>query len=72
MVYGSNLTIAMVKKSLEEAKLLKDFKYKVINPDMDILKFGGAFTVEAFRVNHNIPESFGYAIQTPKGLVVTC
>lgn len=72
MVYGSNLTIAMVKKSLEEAKLLKDFKYKVINPDMDILKFGGAYTVEAFRVNHNIPESFGYAIQTPKGLVVTC
>lgn len=72
IVYGSNLTIAMVKKSLEEAKLLKDFKYKVINPDMDIMKFGGAFTVEAFRVNHNIPESFGYAIQTPKGLVVTC
>lgn len=71
-IYGSNLTIAMVKKAFEEAKLIKELKYKVINPDMDILKFGGAFTVEAFRVNHNIPESFWYAIQTPKGLIVTC
>ncbi len=46
----------MIKKIFEEAKILKNLKYKVINPDTDILKFG-VFTVESFRVNHNIPES---------------
>lgn len=70
MIYASNLTIHMIKKIFEEAKLLKNLKYKVINPDTDILKFG-AFTVESFRVNHNVPESLGFAIHTPKGLVVT-
>jgi ribonuclease J len=70
MIYGSNLTIHMIKKIFEEAKLLKNLKYKVINPDTDILKFG-CFTVESFRVNHNIPESLGFAIHTPKWLVVT-
>jgi mRNA degradation ribonuclease J1/J2 len=56
MIYASNLTIAMIKKIFEEEKLLKNLKYKVINPDTDILKFG-VFTVESFRVNHNVPES---------------
>jgi len=34
----------------------KQLKYKIVDPDMDILKLG-VFTVEIFRVNHNIPES---------------
>jgi ribonuclease J len=56
MVYGSQLTIMMIKKMLEEAKILKHFVYKIIDPDMDIGKLG-CFTAEFFRVNHNIPES---------------
>lgn len=70
MMYASNLTVHMVKKAFEEAKILKNLKYKVINPEIDILKFW-VFTVESFRVNHNIPESLGFAIHTPKWLVVT-
>ena len=70
MIYASNLTIHMIKKIFEEAKLLKNLKYKVINPETDILKFW-AFTVESFRVNHNVPESLWFAIHTPKWLVVT-
>ncbi len=69
-IYATNLSIHMIKKIFEEAKILKNLKYKVINPDTDILKFG-VFTVESFRVNHNIPESLGFAIHTPKGLIVT-
>lgn len=69
-IYATNLTIHMIKKIFEEAKIVKNLKYKVIDPDTDILKFG-AFTVESFRVNHNVPESIGFAVHTPKGLVVT-
>ena len=70
MMYATNLTVRMVQKQFEEAKILKNLRYKVINPDLDILKLG-CFTIESFRVNHNIPESLGFSIHTPKGLVVT-
>lgn len=60
----------MIKKALEEVKMIKDFKYKIVDPDVDIIKLG-CFTAEFFRVNHNIPESMGIAIHTPKGLMVT-
>jgi mRNA degradation ribonuclease J1/J2 len=46
-------------------KDVKKLKYKLVDPDMDILKLG-AFTVEIFRVNHSIPESLGFSIHTPK------
>ena len=70
VMYATNLTVRMVQKQFEEAKILKNLRYKVINPDLDILKLG-CFTIESFRVNHNIPESLGFSIHTPKGLVVT-
>ncbi len=69
MVYSAQLTILMIKKIMEEHKMIKQFKYKVIDPELDIIKLG-EFTTECFRVNHNIPESLGFAIHTPKGLVV--
>lgn len=69
MVYSSQLTILMIKKILEEERLDSKYKYKIVNPDMDIITLG-CFTIECFRVNHNIPESMGFAIHTPKGLVV--
>jgi len=48
----------------------KQHKYKIIDPDIDIFKLG-VFTVEIFRVNHSIPESMGFAIHSPKGLITT-
>ncbi len=70
VVYSSPLTIGLIKKTLEEEKLLTNFKYKLVNPDTDVLKFG-CYTVEFFHVNHNIPESMGMSIHTPKWLIVT-
>ncbi len=57
-----------MKKNLDNEQL-KRFKYKLVNPDLDILK-AGVFTIECFRVNHSIPESMGFAIHTPKGMIV--
>ena len=68
VIYTSPLTLGMIKKSLDDRDL-KKLKFKLIDPDMDILKLG-VFTVEFFRVNHSIPESMGFSIHTPKGLVV--
>ncbi len=67
-VYTTPLALGIIRKSLDE-KDNKNLKYKLVDPDMDILKLGW-FTVETFRVNHSIPESLGYSIYTPKGLLV--
>ncbi len=68
-VYTTPLALGLIRKSLDE-KDNKQLKYKIVDPDMDILKLG-CFTVEIFRVNHSIPESLGFSIYTPKGLIVT-
>lgn len=67
-IYTTPLALGIIRKSLDE-KDNKHLRYKILDPDMDILKLG-VFTVEMFRVNHSIPESLGFSIYTPKGLVV--
>jgi ribonuclease J len=47
---------------------MNKIKYKIINPDIDIVKLG-VFTIEFVHVNHNIPETMAMAIHTPKGLI---
>ena len=69
MVYGSPLAIWLIKKSLEEMKLTKYFKYRIVNPDTDLIKLW-VFTTEFFRVNHNIPETMWLAMHSPKWLIV--
>lgn len=68
MVYTTPLALGLIRKSLDD-KDNKLLKYKIVDPDMDIIKLG-CFTVETFRVNHSIPESLGYSIYTPKGMIV--
>lgn len=68
VVHTTPLALGLIKKNLD-AEQLKRFKFKLVNPDLDILK-AGVFTIECFRVNHSIPESMGFAIHTPKGMIV--
>ena len=68
MVYTTPLTLWIVKKTLEENKTVNKLKYKIVDPDIDLVKIG-CFTIEFVRVNHNIPETFALAIQTPKWLI---
>ena len=68
IVYTTPLALGLIKKSLNDQDQ-KKMKYKIINPDIDIIKLW-EFLIEPFRVNHSIPESMWYAIHTPKGNIV--
>ncbi len=68
-IYGTNLTIGILKEKLEEFGLQNKVKTVVINPEKDKLKLG-IFSVSFYRVNHNIPDTVGLVIDTPDGKVV--
>jgi ribonuclease J len=70
MVYTTPLTLGLVKKSFDDAKLAQQIKYKIVDPDIDIIKVW-SFMVEFVRVNHNIPETFALSITTPKWVIFT-
>lgn len=67
-IYTTPLTLGIVKKTFDDKKLISKIKYKLIDPDMDILKLG-CFTIEFIHVNHNIPETMAMSIDTPKGVI---
>lgn len=67
-LYGTKLTMGLVKKRLEEFGLLKTSRLNEIKPE-DTLKLG-CFRVSFFRVNHSIPDCVGIIIETPVGIIV--
>lgn len=69
-IYTTPLTLGLVKKTLEERKTTNKLKFKIVNPDVDLIKIG-CFDIEFVRVNHNIPETFALSISTPKGTIFT-
>jgi len=68
-VYGSRLTLAIVRKRLEEAKLLHLFKSQEITSIDTKLRLG-KITVSFFHVTHSIMDALGVIIQTPLGNVI--
>lgn len=67
-IYGTPLTIGMVSGKLKEHRLL-DQANLVRFEAGDTLTIG-EFTIEPFHVAHSIPDTVGFAITTPAGLVV--
>ena len=67
-VYTTPLTLWIVKRSFNSREQMNKINYKIINPDIDILKLW-CFTIEFVHVNHNIPETMAMAIHTPKWLI---
>ena len=67
-IYTTPLTLWIVKKSFQNREQIKKIKYKIVDPDIDIIKLW-VFTVEFVHVNHNIPETMSMAIHTPKWLI---
>lgn len=68
MIYTTPLTLGILKKTFDDPKEAAKIKYKIIDPDVDLLKIG-CFSLEFVRVNHNIPETLSISIQTPKGVI---
>ncbi len=67
-IYGTKLTIGLIEHKLEEHKLLRSTKLKVINPGQTITL--GSMKVEFIRITHSIPDACSLAIHTPVGTVV--
>jgi ribonuclease J len=67
-IYGTALTIGMVKRQLAERNLDKKAQLEVID-DTSTLHLG-PFRISPFTVAHSIPGSVGLVIGTPVGTVV--
>lgn len=67
-LYGTKLTMGLVQKRIEEFKLEKFAKLRVIDPEKP-LKLG-KFLCEFFRVAHSIPDALGISLATPVGKIV--
>ena len=67
-VYATRLTIGLIKNKLEEHGLLNSTELIEIECGK---KFRlGCFTIEPIHVNHSIPDSVAFAIDSPAGVVI--
>ena len=67
-VYGSPLSLGLVQKQLEEHKMLKQTRFKVVDNKQTYQL--GQLQVEFFRVNHSIPDAMGIYVRSPAGNIV--
>ncbi|ARQ06750.1 mRNA degradation ribonuclease J1/J2 [Macrococcoides canis] len=67
-IYGSRLTIALVKDRMKEANINKKIKYYTVNND-SIMRFKNV-NVSFFSTSHSIPDSLGIVIHTSHGAIV--
>lgn len=67
-VYGTRLTLGIVRAKLKERNLVSDVRLNVVKP-RDVVQIG-PFKVEFIRVAHSIPDAVALAIHTPMGTIV--
>ncbi|MGN1310725.1 MAG: ribonuclease J [Clostridia bacterium] len=67
-IYATKLTAGLIEHKLEEHKLLRSTKIKIVNPGQTISL--GSMKVEFIRITHSIPDACALAIHTPVGIVV--
>jgi len=67
-VYGTKLTLGLIKKQLSEHGVLKQSDLREIKSS-DRLKLGH-FEAKFFRVNHSIPDGVGVHLKSPVGSIV--
>ncbi|NLF80570.1 MAG: ribonuclease J, partial [Clostridia bacterium] len=65
-VYGSTLTLGLLKGKLVENKVNADLRQVAPREEVEI----GPFKVEFFRLTHSIPDSMGMAVHTPVGTIL--
>jgi len=71
-VYSNDLVHGFVKSRLEDRvskQLAESASLIPINPDLPEVNVG-CFKVSAFGMNHSVPNTMGFAINTPQGLIL--
>lgn len=68
-VYGSDVTLGLIKLRLEEYGIQYGDRLQTVSPDGDSIQLG-VFKVNFFRLNHSIPGAMGVEIETPVGVFV--
>lgn len=69
-IYGSKFAIALIEKKLDEHHMNTSTTLHVIDHTFRF-NLGETFHVACFDVIHSIPDSLGYAVQTPNGYVMS-
>jgi len=67
-VYGTGLTLGILKEKLRERHLADSTKLHCVKP-RDVIQVG-PFKIEFIRVSHSIPDAVALAIETPVGVIV--
>ncbi len=67
-IYGTRMTLGLIKGKLEEHGLLKQAQLIEVEPRKTVKM--GCMAVEFIKVNHSIPGAVGMAIHTPAGIIV--
>ena len=67
-VYGTRLTLGLIRNKLEEFNLAGKTRFVEIVPRQKLQL--GCFTVEPIHVNHSIPDAVAFAIESPAGVVI--
>ncbi len=68
VIFGTKLTLGIIQKRQEDFKNSPKLKLKIIDTKTKIKL--GCFTLEFFKVSHNIPDSIGVIAHTPVGIIV--
>jgi ribonuclease J len=67
-IYGTALTIALIREKLKEHGLLERTRLVEVTPRQAFTV--GPFEIEFIRVCHSIPDGVGLAVNTPAGIVI--
>lgn len=67
-VYGTDFTLALVERRLEEHEMLDEVTLKTVKPN-DKVRLG-AFEIEFLRVTHSIVRAVAVAVTTPLGVII--
>ena len=68
VIYAPKLAAAFIKRKLDEFKIKG--KINIVEVEYNEVLTVGSFTITPFNMTHSIPDTYGYAIDTPNGRIV--
>ena len=66
-IWAAPLVSEFIKDKLEEFRI-KNYKINTFNPDSSVFEVG-PLKIHPFRVTHSVPDTCGFAIDTPEGRI---